>query len=136
MRRTHCLLPTAFLLLTLFAAIPASAAAPCLWGIRDMTTISGIDPDGTSWSYVTLYYGWICADGYLDDERPYDPATGRPFTPPPPPPPAPTPSCSLNSCLGECDAHYLEDAGVEVVGDTIIEHYKVGCGLICRQMAN
>ncbi len=137
MSRTHSFMPAAFLAIVLFAASPAYEMPTCWWGVTDITSVSGSDPDGSYWEYVTFWYGWSCTDGYLDSERPYDPSTvGRPVpTPTPAPVPAPT-GCSLSSCLSECDAHYMADAGIEVIGDTIIEHYNVECGILCRQMAN
>lgn len=137
MRRTRFFMPTAFLALLLFAATPASATkVTCWWGVVDITSTSGIDPDGTFWEYVTFWFGWSCTDGYLDDERPYDPETVAGGTPTPPPPtPTPPPGCSVTSCLHDCDVHYLEHAGVEVIGDTIIEHYNADCGILCMELA-
>lgn len=137
MTRTRPLLPGFFALALLALPAPASAnlATTCWFGVVDMTSVSGTDPDGTYWEYVTYYYGWTCTDGYLADERPYDPSTvggGTPINPPPPPPP---PSgCSLTACLADCSAAYLRNAGVEVIGDTVLEHYTGGtCGIYCME---
>src|SRR5262249_3809207 len=118
---------------------PAPAGAvECWFGITDVTSASGVDPDGTFWEYITYYYGWSCTDGYLPDERPYDPSTvgggGGPAPTPTPPPPS---SCSLSSCLRDCDAAYMRDAGVEVIGDTIIQHFHgPSGGLVCMELSN
>jgi len=138
MRRTRFFLPTAFLALALFAASPASALpVSCWFGMVDITSVSGQDPDGTFWEYITYWYAWSCTDGYLSDERPYDPSLVGGGTPTPPPPPAPTPApgCSVKTCLSQCDAHYLADANVEVIGETIIEHYNLSCGILCMESA-
>ena len=119
-------------------AAPASANYPVCWyGVVDITSVSGTDPDGTIWIYVTYYMGWTCTDGYLADERPYDP-----WDPPtggggdPDPDPDPVPGCSLSQCLSDCDAAYMEHAGVEVLANTEIHHVlDFECGLFCMEMA-
>jgi len=127
----------AVMALVLFATSAASSKLRCWFGVVDITSTSGVDPDGTFWEYVTFWFGWNCTDGYLDDERPYDPSLIGGGTPTPPPPtPTPVPAgCSLNACLHDCDVHYLEHAGVEVIGDTIIEHYNADCGILCMEMS-
>jgi hypothetical protein len=135
MRRTCLFLSTVLLVFALFVASPASALpVSCWFGVVDITTVSGQDPDGTSWEYVTFWYAWSCTDGYLDDERPYDPSTVGGGTPTPPPPSlTPTPGCSVTTCISECNAHYMADAHVEVIGETIIEHYNGSCGILCME---
>lgn len=134
-RKRHMLL---FLIVGVLLAVAGSASADCRYGVVDIATVSGTDPDGSTWKYTTYYMGYTCSDGYLDDERPrFGGGGGGTGDPPPPPPPPPPPTgCSLSECLGDCDAHYLEEAGVEVMGDTIMEHYTgLDCGILCMEMA-
>jgi hypothetical protein len=137
MTQTRLFLPTLLLALALVVAGPVSALpVSCWFGVVEITSISGQDPDGTFWEYVTFWYAWSCTDGYLDDERPYDPSLVGGGTPTPPPPaPTPSPGCSLTTCLSACDAHYMADAHIEVVGDTVIEHYNASCDIICMEMS-
>jgi hypothetical protein len=135
-RTRYLLLSVVFLMIFGYGT---AAKADCHYTLLDVATVSGTDPDGTGWSYTNYYYGWLCTDGYLPDERPYDPAGGggtyNPPPPPPPPPPAPT-GCSFSECTQECDAHYLTHSGVEMVGEHIIEHYiDFECGIYCQESA-
>jgi hypothetical protein len=95
---------------------------------------------GIDYVYVTYYMGYICWDGYLGDERPYDPgdtgggstggSTGGGTTTPP------NNSCSRSACLEDCDAAYLEHAGVEVLGESTIYHFiDSECGTLCQELS-
>ena len=124
----------------MFVAVAPAQATNCYWTNTDISYVWGTDPDGTFWSQTTYYYEWPCDDGYLGDERPCGVAgcvgggggggTGGTTTPPS------NPGCSFSSCISDCDQAYMEDAGVEVIGNTVIHHFTHGeCGLACQALA-
>jgi hypothetical protein len=137
MMRTRYLLLSVFMLVLLTMAQPAIATSgDCFWVITDVSTISGTDPDGTYWQFVRYYWGWLCTDGLLDDERlPGDwGGGGDDPDPEPDPAPQPPPGCSFTNCKNGCDKAYLEHAGVEVIGETIIHHFtSFECSVYCLE---
>ena len=124
----------------MFSMVSASAST-CRYQLTDIWTVSGTDIDGTQWSYTHYEYSYVCDDGYLGNERPCGPAGcgdgtggtgGTGGTTPPPS----NPGCSFSSCTGDCDRAYMDEAGVEVIGNQVIYHYLAsGCGLACQQYA-
>ena len=126
-----------FVVPNLFAYVP-SPREGCTYGVVDVTTVSGIDPDGTVWVYSTYYMGWICPDGYLIGEQLCCSGGGSEPTPTPTPTPQPT-GCSLSACLHDCDVAYLEEGMFEVSGNTVLHQYKVPecgcffCSALCME---
>jgi hypothetical protein len=125
--------------------------ADCTYRILDTSSISYVESDGTTTTYVINYWGWLCTDCcyWPPVEEPHPPGwNGPPSTPPPdaPPPsppatlpPLPLPGCSLFACRSDCAAEYLTSTGREItLTGTIIRHPlpDFECGLTCIDSAN
>jgi hypothetical protein len=131
-------------------SVSTPAFGDCTHAILDTSTISYVESDGTTTTYITNYWGWLCTDCCYSPpvETPHPPGwSGPPSTPPPtapppvPPPPVAPPQsgCSLAECRGDCAAEYLALTGREItLTGTIIQHYRPDfeCGLVCIDSAN
>ncbi len=78
----------------LFIASTASAVSDnCMWIVSDVTTVSTTEPDGTTTTWIHIYYTWSCSI----DVSPPGGDLGGGGEPPSPPPPSNDPYLRIRS---------------------------------------